>query len=345
MRLLSAKLTPVTSLFVALVNCVACVCLSVCSGSNYRIYNTYFVTNTMPAPVGFAVGQCGRVLSSKDGGKTWAVALDGIQGMCPSWPAPWPDLGLRGVWFDNLTYVGFAVGDARPGDSSGIILRSSWGASWQETHSPAKGNLRRVVFEPTARTGFAVGQSDVLSTIDGGDHWTRHEEVTEGGWEVTTVQTNTGRSVFWLAGYHSFNLRWTDDVGATWHSVSLGTSVTQVYCLRFLASQRAIVSGYRFSNPPQPYVAISMDGGQTWRTASTPQPTRVQFDYIVTSVAMQAPDFNMGVAVTRQRGILLTTSDGKQPLHVVSLPATPISSGCFHCFKLHILPALVKLIC
>jgi photosystem II stability/assembly factor-like uncharacterized protein len=105
---------------------------------------------------GTAVGGCGTILKTTDGGASWVQQESGTHGY------------LRSIHFSDA-YTGTIVGD------NGIILRTEdGGTTWESQASYTYGDIRAVSF-CDRNNGIAVGQNGaVLRTADGGAHWT-HE--------------------------------------------------------------------------------------------------------------------------------------------------------------------------
>jgi photosystem II stability/assembly factor-like uncharacterized protein len=106
--------------------------------------------------IGWAVGTNGVILTTFDGGQTWARQTSGTT------------VELKSVFFTDIN-TGWAVGG---GTNNAIILKTTdGGESWQRQAVPADVQLRDVWFAD-AQTGWAVGAGGViLGTTNGGESW------------------------------------------------------------------------------------------------------------------------------------------------------------------------------
>ncbi|HYO12573.1 MAG TPA: YCF48-related protein, partial [Thermoanaerobaculia bacterium] len=101
------------------------------------------------------------ILATRNGGRTWEVALDPVAGI------------VRDLWFLD-TRTGWAVGH------HGFVLRTrDGGATWERRPAFTRNRLRSVLFVGE-RTGWAVGDANVepgvlFETLDGGETWTKVE--------------------------------------------------------------------------------------------------------------------------------------------------------------------------
>jgi hypothetical protein len=105
---------------------------------NMSLYSTYFVD----AHNGWAVGDGGTILATRNGGANWQPQFSGTS------------QNLNGVYFADAR-TGWAVG------AGGIILATrNGGANWQLQTSSTRSDLSRIHFGD-ARTGWAVGAQGV----------------------------------------------------------------------------------------------------------------------------------------------------------------------------------------
>jgi len=105
------------------------------------------------ANTGTAVGDCGSIVRTTDGGANWAIQTSGTAN------------NLQSVSFTDAN-TGTAVGD------SGTILRTTdGGATWTSQSSGTTNSLLGVHFTD-ANTGTAVGNNIILRTTNGGSNWT-----------------------------------------------------------------------------------------------------------------------------------------------------------------------------
>jgi photosystem II stability/assembly factor-like uncharacterized protein len=111
--------------------------------------NLLDVSFATPA-VGWAVGEKGTILHTRDGGATWELQ---------DAPAKRALYGVAGVDEDRAWAVG--------GD--GILATGDGGRTWR---AQLDGAWCHAVTFVDARHGFAVGDA-IYTTADGGEHWTR----------------------------------------------------------------------------------------------------------------------------------------------------------------------------
>src|ERR1700730_3395987 len=129
------------------------------------------------ARTGWAVGENGVILATRDGGKHWQQ----IQTRAT-------DSSLWGVQFAGA-HTGWAVG--RDGT---VLVTSDDGETWRVQNSRTKQNLTSVYFVD-ARRGWAVGENGlILATADGGERW--------------QTQISHTRKILWRVHLTSPDIRW-----------------------------------------------------------------------------------------------------------------------------------------
>ncbi|MFZ1978969.1 MAG: YCF48-related protein [Bacteroidota bacterium] len=115
--------------------------------------NALLSVSCTDANTGTAVGYCGSIVRTTDGGANWAIQTSGTRN------------NLQSVLFTDAN-TGTAVGD------SGTILRTTnGGATWTSQSSGTTNSLLGVHFTD-ANTGTAVGTNVILRTTNGGTNWT-----------------------------------------------------------------------------------------------------------------------------------------------------------------------------
>ena len=190
----------------------------------------------------WVVGYYGKIVYSKDGGKTWTVQQSGTKN------------SLLGVSFVNGKQ-GWAVGE-----SGTIICTKDGGLTWKKQTSPATSERLLQVRFIDERRGMAIGTYGViLRTTDGGATWTRvpsfREDVTLN--DLAFIDDHEG----WIAGEFQTILHTTDG-GATWTRQHGGKN-GRLFGLAFRDSKHGVAVG------TQGAVLVTADGGKTWKEGRT----------------------------------------------------------------------------
>ncbi len=175
-----------------------------------------------------AVGSPALLLHTANGGATWQTA----------WRDNRPEAFLDAIDFID-SQTGFAFGD--PIDGHFVTLRTNdGGITWQPT-APAP--------KPLPGEAAFAASGTCVTVLPGGDAL-----IATGGGEVARVLRNTNRGTHWQT--HTTPLRsGTPSRGA----FSLATH-----------NRRAIAVGGDYQTPGDPFanIALSDNGGQTWRAAT-----------------------------------------------------------------------------
>lgn len=151
---------------------------------------------------GWAVGDGGMILATRDGGSSWSPQGD-------------TDKDLRAVSFVD-TLRGWAAG------RDGILLHTEdGGRHWRRQDSGTERNLYGVSFAPSGRTGWAVGDDGtVLASRDGGHTWQPQRTGADAHFTRCFAQDDR---VAWIVGKKGRILA-TTDAGATWTVQESGTA-------------------------------------------------------------------------------------------------------------------------
>jgi len=246
---------------------------------------------------GCAVGYGGTVLTTSDGGVTWAERSSGT-GDC-----------LRAVAFPDATH-GWAVGDA------GTILHTrDGGLTWTAQDSGTTADLDGVCFVDASH-GWAVGTSWtsdwfgdhasdwILATSDGGATWaTQYVDPwpSNGGPELYGVffsDTSHGWAVgntASMGGPESNIILATTDGGTTWTGQS-STPTAMLYGVTFVDARHGWVVGDNGT------ILATTDGGVHWSTQTSGTMDRLN--------AAAFSDASHGWAVGAGDTILATTDGG-----------------------------------
>ncbi|HEY2163217.1 MAG TPA: hypothetical protein VGH04_04465 [Gemmatimonadaceae bacterium] len=235
------------------------------------------------ASVVWASGTRGRVARTTDGGATWSAdSVPGASGLDFRAIAP------RG---DRLAWV-VSAGPAEQGQAQ--IFRTTDGTNWVRQFTTAQAGvfLDAIAFWDD-RHGIAMsdpvgGQLFMLATDDGGATWTRipadaAPPVLTG--EAAFAASGTclvvqGSSNVWIGtggGARARVFRSTDR-GRTWQvadtPLHAGNAASGIFSLAFSDSRHGVAVGGEYSKPKEEFdnVAVTDDGGATWRRARGPLP-------------------------------------------------------------------------
>jgi photosystem II stability/assembly factor-like uncharacterized protein len=145
---------------------------------------------------GWAVGNAGRIVSTRNAGATWSVEVSGTA------------FNLHGVWFTS-PLEGWAVG------ANGTVLRTTDGGTDWDLVNAGAGETLMDVFFATDSAGWAVGSSGViLRTRDRGATW---QKLYRGGFTLNSVSF-ADTSHGWAVGDNGLIVG-THDGGASWFIV------------------------------------------------------------------------------------------------------------------------------
>ena len=230
-------------------------------------------------------GSRATVLRTKDGAKSWQSTSIISR----------PRLDLRDIHgFDANTAVAISAGEADSGFAN-ILRTTDGGVTWSTVFTT---NTKGVFFDALSfwddRNGIV--QSDpvdrklfLLTTEDGGLTWKRVDpaalpEMLEGEAAFAasgTAMTVQGKSNVWIAtgGGKTARVFRSTDRGRTWavsetplHSGDGGAA--GAFSIAFTDAKRGVVVGGNYSQPRTAYVnvALTEDGGVTWKAAAGPMP-------------------------------------------------------------------------
>ena len=237
---------------------------------------------TSPTVV-WASGTRGRVARTTDGGATWTV--DSIPGAS--------SLDLRAIAprNDRLAWA-ISAGPAEQGQAQ--IFHTTDGTHWTRQYSTAQAGvfIDAIAFWDD-RHGIAMsdpvgGKLFLLVTDNGGESWSQvpadgAPAVLPG--EAAFAASGTclivqGGSNAWIGtggGARARVFRSTDR-GRTWQvadtPLHAGNSASGIFSIAFSDARHGVVVGGEYSKPKEPFdnVAVTDDGGATWRRAAGPLP-------------------------------------------------------------------------
>jgi photosystem II stability/assembly factor-like uncharacterized protein len=238
------------------------------------------------AKVIWGSGSKGTYLRSTDGGATWKAAT--VPGAA--------DLDFRGVQAtDDKTAFLLSSG---PGEKSRIYKTTDAGANWQalQVNPDPKGFWDSIgMWDPShgILLGDPVNGRFVLYTTSDGLTWQPQKGPPANAQEGAFAASNSSLIVhgaheawFGTGGPGGGRVFHTEDGGKTWavaktpvrhDSMSAG-----IFSLAFSDSQRGIAAGgdYMDSESRQGTLAITDDGGKTWKAVSAPFGYRSAAGYI-----------------------------------------------------------------
>ena len=235
------------------------------------------------ASVVWASGTRGRVARTTNGGATWSVdSVPGASGL---------DFRAIAPRNDRLAWV-ISAGPAEQGQAQ--IFRTTDGANWIRQFTTAQTGvfLDAIAFWDD-RHGIAMsdpvgGKLFILATDDGGETWAQvpadaAPPVLAG--EAAFAASGTclvvqGSSNVWIGtgGGGRARVFRSADRGHTWQvadtPLHAGNAASGIFSLAFSDSRHGVAVGGEYSKPKEEFdnVAVTDDGGATWRRARGPLP-------------------------------------------------------------------------
>jgi photosystem II stability/assembly factor-like uncharacterized protein len=247
------------------------------SGTTERLRAVSVVSDS----VAWASGNHGTVVGTIDGGKSWVASK--VTGA--------DSLDFRDIEaFDERSAFILSIG---PGERSRIYRTSNGGSSWilQFVASDPKIFLDEFAFWDSTQ-GVAVGDEFnghlfLLRTSDGGQHWVPIPPLKipdalpgEGAFAASgSGIAIEGMNNVWIgSGVKTARVYRSSDRGETW-SVST-TPILQenessgIFSIAFCDTKKGIVVGgdYKKENQSRSNVAVTNDGGMTWKSATDAPP-------------------------------------------------------------------------
>ena len=289
------------------------------------------------ANVVWASGTGGTFVRTTDGGLTWVL------GTVPGGEK----LDFRGVYaVDAETAYLLSIGN---GDESRIYKTTDAGKTWslQYTEQNPKAFLDCIGFwNPTHGivVGDAVnGRSELLTTSDGGAHWTplRPESMPQAkdgegspasGTCITTYLEKKGTQEAWHAWFVTENATrvfHTADAGRTWTASEaplVRGSNQGVFSIAVVDSKRLAIVGGDYDHPQmvKPNSAYTDDGGKTWKESSR-RPAGYRWGIAVVPDTPGPTAFAVGPT-----GMDYSIDRGKNWTHMNDVEATSISFADAH---------------
>jgi len=258
---------------------------------------------------GYAVSTSDAILTTSDGGRTWAeVPTPRPLEVRSDWPK-----GVPSGWqFNAVSFVdrnvGLVVGE------QGVIFRTlDGGATWAYQGDPVYGRLTDVDFLDEVHAeivGTVIGPDEetylALGTVDGGETWTFQRSGNPADDDIPINLQAIGflgepRRIVAAGGGRIFV---SFDGGDTWRSRRSGT-LERLEGVAFADRRRGLAVGsVVFPDSARGQILATNDGGQTWYPRPTPEadyPVAVTFADPTTAYVVGCQG---GIAPCRQGAIL-----------------------------------------
>jgi len=235
--------------------------------------------SAVDAKVAWACGTGGTYIKTTDGGLTWQ------HGVVPGAEK----LDFRGVYgVDDRTAYLLSIGT---GDQSRIYKTTDGGAHWklQFKNSDPKGFFDEIAFW-NPQQGMVLGDPvdgrfEILTTADGGEHWIREQGPAALANEGAFAASNSsllvnGASEAWFGtgGPKAARVFHSTDGGHTWTiattPIRKDSANAGIFSLAFRDGQHGIAVGgdYRQALDRTHNIAVTSDGGKTWREPTGTHP-------------------------------------------------------------------------
>ncbi|HEY4054738.1 MAG TPA: YCF48-related protein [Terriglobales bacterium] len=226
----------------------------------------------------WASGTHGTYLQTTDGGKSWAAhQVSGAE-----------ELDFRGVKAFGAEAFLLAAG---PGEKSRIYHTTDFGKHWelQFKNSEPKGFLDCMAFSDS-KHGVIVGDPvngrfQILRTTDSGKSWRYADPkgmpaAIEG--EGAFAASNTciaiyGENAWFMTGGSAARVFHSSDGGENWSVTETpivhGAASQGIFSVAFKDTQHGVIAGGDYAHPDQGgnNLAMTTDGGKTWKLATFPQ--------------------------------------------------------------------------
>jgi photosystem II stability/assembly factor-like uncharacterized protein len=209
-----------------------------------------------------AAGDNGTVLTTSDGGASWAAH----------------DIGIAGAHVADLSFVdandGWAAVWVQPrnvGPYRALILHTTdGGATWAKVGFPWHPEAVDFV---DASHGWVCGGNTVWSTADGGLTWSARNLAQNLEFnDVAFIDDSHG----WVVGFRSTDhgsyndpiILATTNGGASWHEQSFPSGEGELYSVSFVTADRGWALGNGTGDVSGAIVLATTDGGATWSPQS-----------------------------------------------------------------------------
>ncbi len=241
--------------------------------------------SVVDSKVAWVSGSRAQFVRTTDGGATWTVGAIGTR----------DSLDFRDIHaFDDKRAVAISAGEAEKGLAN-IMRTTDGGATWTTVYSTdIKGAFFDAISFWDERNGIVMSDPVdnkwfLLVTSDGGASWTRVDPAGipemlpgEAAFAASgTCLTVQGSSNAWIAtgGATVARVFRSTDRGRTWTAVSTplhsgDNGAAGIFSVAFADEKRGVVVGGNYSQPRVAHVnvALTEDGGATWKTPPGPIP-------------------------------------------------------------------------
>lgn len=220
---------------------------------NFQGVTSLYFTSADTGYASIGNGHSGPALKTTNGGVTWTTITI---------PVNWPFNSV--VFSDKQT--GYMVGNL-----GNILKTEDSGVTWQIQNqfpsSLTNSNLVSVDFI-NQEIGFAVGNTDILKTIDSGKHW---ELVAHSSFDLRSVSFFDPLHGICVGGdwLHEYScITTTSDGGKTWNERSSTATDRNINKVRFINAN----TGYAVSSNSDTFggfILKTTDAGNTWSAINT----------------------------------------------------------------------------
>ena len=239
--------------------------------------------------LGFAVGNAGAIIRTKDGGDTWEYRRRNQENKVTEW--------LTNVQFIDEN-IGWCVGATGITPYDGIILKTiDGGDTWESrifnaNTPPIASGIEDFIFIDTS-TGWIIAGSEIFKSVDGGFVWeSQFPMITSELNSVTFVDSVNG----WVIGMAGTILR-TIDGGENWEDLTdTTTNDAHLYDVRFVTDSIGWVVGAEGA------IWKTTDAGDNWTNQASGTTIGFEKVYFINTTT--------GWVVGYQGTILYTTNGG-----------------------------------
>ena len=253
---------------------------------------------------GWAVGECGTVLKTEDGGETWQEQ----ESQTTAW--------LESAFFIN-EQIGWAVG------WNGFIMKTDdGGINWQIQNSGTQETLYDIYFVDELKGWASGGDKTVLKTIDGGQTW---EIITSVSGQNTIYSIYfLDENIGWAVGSGDTRLT-TDDGGDRWHPIAINPNFRGVFqYVEFVEDQTGFMFGARYDPPGASKSGKSVqtvlktsNGGKNWDEYIISRWEWGQSPYVIYSADFMDIEIGWAIGYGDRGSAVYETTDGGETWQLI----------------------------